>query len=161
MTVTIRAIHPDDAGEVLTLQRAAFVDDAILYDDPSLPVMTQTLEQVEAELADNLGCVAEDEHRIVGAARARRDGPLLLIGRIAVAPDRQGDGIGSALLDALERQGLARGCAEAELFTGSRNVANIELYEGLGYAQTQRVDQGDGTQQVFLRKRLDRRDRTP
>lgn len=41
-----------------------------------------------------------------------------------------------------------------ELFTGSLSEANIELYEREGYVQTERIDQGDGTATVFLRKRL-------
>jgi len=32
--------------------------------------------------------------------------------------------------------------------------ANLRLYRDCGYVETERVDQGDGTAQVFLRKRL-------
>ncbi|HUG86944.1 MAG TPA: hypothetical protein VMM13_20410 [Euzebya sp.] len=40
---TIRAAGPEDAREMLTLQRAAYVTEAQLYDDPNLPALTQTL----------------------------------------------------------------------------------------------------------------------
>lgn len=152
--VIIRPIEPVDAGEVLTLQRAAFASDAILYDDPRLDVMTQTLEQVEAELADNRGMVAFEGPRMVGAVRAMYSGGVLLVGRLAVAPDRQGDGIGTRLLAAVERAAVKQGCEAAELFTGSGNTANIELYRRLGYEPDREVDQGDGTAQVFMRKSL-------
>ena len=56
--VTVRPIRPEDAGEVLTLQRAAFVQEALIYGTPEMPPLTQTLEELEAELRDNLGCVA-------------------------------------------------------------------------------------------------------
>lgn len=97
------------------------------------------------------GRILAGEHE---AARALADGDTLLIGRIAVAPDVQGEGIGTRLLSALEQRGRASGCREAELFTGSLSEANIELYEREGYVQTERIDQGDGTATVFLRKRL-------
>lgn len=152
--ITVRDITPDDAGEVLTLQRAAFVQEALIYRSVDMPPLTQTLDEVRAELEENLGCVALDGPRMVGAVRARRDGDLLLIGRIAIAPDQQGRGIGTTLLDAVETRGRAAGATEAELFTGSLSEANLRLYEREGYVETQRVPGDDGIEQVFLRKRL-------
>jgi GNAT superfamily N-acetyltransferase len=149
MTVDIRPITPDDAGEVLTLQRAAFVQEAVIYQDIDMPVFAQTLDEVTAELTENLGCVALSGPRIVGAVRARIDGGMLLVGRLAIAPDQQGEGIGSALLDAVEERGRAAGAIEAELFTGRLSEANIRLYERQGYRESERV--GD---EVFLRKPL-------
>ena len=153
--LTVRPIRPDDAGEVLTLQRAAFVQEAQIYGTPQLPPLTQTLDELEAELVENLGCVAVDGTRIVGAVRARRDGELLLVGRLTIAPDQQGRGIGTRLLAAVEERGAALGATEAELFTGSLSEANLRLYERCGYRETGRVEQDDGIEQVFLRKTLD------
>jgi GNAT superfamily N-acetyltransferase len=153
--IQIRPIRADDAGEVLTLQRAAFVQEALIYGDPDMPPLTQTLEELTAELHENLGRVALDGTRIVGAARARLDETLLLIGRIAIAPDQQGAGIGSQLLAAVEESGRQAGATEAELFTGSLSEANIRLYEREGYRETQRVPGDGGVDQIFLRKRLD------
>ena len=153
--VTTRPIEPRDAGEVMTLQRAAFVQEALIYGSPEMPPLTQTLDEVESELRENIGVVALDGTRMIGALRARVDGDLLLVGRIAIAPDRAGEGIGSALLEAVERRGAEAGATEAELFTGSLSEANLRLYERLGYRETQRVPGDDGTAQVFLRKRLD------
>lgn len=152
--MTVRPIRPEDAGEVLTLQRAAFVQEALIYGTVDMPPLTQTLGEVEAELAHNLGCVAVRGSRLVGAVRARRDGALLLVGRLAIAPDQQGGGIGTTLLHAVERRGLDAGATEAELFTGSLSEANLRLYRREGYVETQRVPGDDGIEQVFLRKRL-------
>lgn len=144
-------ISPEDAGEVLTVQRAAFVSEALIYGTVDMPPLTQTLEQVRAELADADGWVARIEKRLVGAIRVRQTDDLLLIGRLAIAPDMQGSGIGRALLEAAEADTRA---AEAELFTGSLSEANVRLYESCGYRITERVDQGDGTSQLFMRKQL-------
>ena len=152
--LTVRPIRPEDAGEVMTLQRAAFVQEALIYRTPEMPPLTQTLEEVESELHENIGCVALDGPRMVGAVRARLDGSLLLVGRIAIAPDRAGEGIGTTLLAAVERRGAEAGATEAELFTGSLSEANLRLYEREGYVETERVQGDDGTEQVFLRKRL-------
>jgi len=152
--VHIRAIRPEDAGQVLTVQRAAFVQEALIYRSVDMPPLTQTLDEVRAELAANLGQVALDGDRLIGAVRARRDRDLLLIGRLAIAPDRQGEGLGSRLLAAVEQAGRDAGAVEAELFTGSLSEANLRLYEREGYRETQRVTEDDGIEQVFLRKPL-------
>lgn len=153
-TARIRPITVDDAGEVLTLQRAAFVQEALIYDAVDMPPLTQTLDEVRGELEDNLGCVAVDGERMVGCVRARIDGDLLLIGRIAIAPDQQGSGLGTALLSAVEERGREAGATTAELFTGSLSEANLRLYEREGYEESERVPGDDGTAQVFLRKQL-------
>ncbi|WP_298036957.1 GNAT family N-acetyltransferase [uncultured Microbacterium sp.] len=150
-SLTIRPIHVRDAGEVLTLQRAAFVSEAQIYGSVEMPPLTQTLEQLAAELADNAGWVASRGDRLVGAIRAVESDGVLLIGRLVIAPDQQGAGIGHTLLEAAEQGSTA---AEAELFTGSLSEANIRLYESCGYVETQRIPQGDGTEQVYLRKKL-------
>jgi GNAT superfamily N-acetyltransferase len=150
----IRPISVDDAGEVLTLQRAAFVQEALIYDTVDMPPLTQTLDEVRGELEENLGCVALDGQRMVGCVRARVDGDLLLVGRIAIAPDQQGAGLGTELLAAVEQRGREAGATTAELFTGSLSEANIRLYEREGYEESERVPGDDGTEQVFLRKRL-------
>ncbi|HWM16469.1 MAG TPA: GNAT family N-acetyltransferase [Microbacterium sp.] len=152
--VTVRPIRPEDAGEVLTLQRAAFVQEALIYRTIDMPPLTQTLEELEAELRENLGIVAVAGTRIIGAVRAQRDGELLLIGRLAIAPDQQGRGVGTLLLEAVEERGSAAGATVAELFTGSLSDANLRLYERVGYVQSQRVKGDDGIEQIFLRKRL-------
>jgi predicted N-acetyltransferase YhbS len=152
--IDIHPISPEDAGEVLTLQRAAFVQEALIYRDVDMPVFTQTLEEVAYELRDNLGQVARRSGRMVGAIRARIDGDVLLVGRLAIAPDQQGEGIGSALLDAVEERGRRAGARTAELFTGRLSDANIRLYERQGYAVAEAAGGAGGDDEVFLRKEL-------
>ena len=149
--IVLSPISPDDAGEVLTVQRAAFVSEAQIYGTADMPPLTQTLEQLRAELADANGWVARLDGRLVGAIRVRETPELLLVGRIAIAPDVQGSGVGRALLEAAEQ---ASDAPESELFTGSLSEANIRLYENCGYRIVTRVDQGDGTEQLFMRKSL-------
>ncbi|GAA4603107.1 GNAT superfamily N-acetyltransferase [Actinoplanes octamycinicus] len=128
---------PADAGEILTLQRAAYVVEAQLYDDPHLPALTQTLDELTAELAEDHSVKAVLGHRIVGAVRGKLDGPVLRIGRLVVAPDQQGRGVGTRLLAAIEA--AADGRAEwFALFTGHLSDGNIRLYQRAGYAETHR-----------------------
>jgi GNAT superfamily N-acetyltransferase len=149
--IRIEPMRVTDAGEVLTVQRAAFVSEAQIYGAADTAPLTQTLEQLEADIAGGGGWVARLGGRLVGALSCREADGVLLIGRIAIAPDMQGEGIGRRLLARAESASLA---AEAELFTGSLSEANLRLYRSCGYVETERIDQGDGTAQVFLRKQL-------
>ena len=127
--VGIAPATAEDAGELLTLQRAAYVTEAQLYDDLRLPALVQTLDELRAELAAGGGLVAREGARTVGAVRFRLDGDVLHIGRLTVAPDRQGAGIGTRLLTAAEGAVPARRTA---LFTGHRSEGNLRLYARCG-----------------------------
>jgi predicted N-acetyltransferase YhbS len=149
--IVISPISEADAGEVLTVQRAAFVSEAAIYGSVDMPPLTQTLAELEAELRSESGLTARIDGRLVGAIRFVEKDGMLLIGRIAIAPDMQGEGVGRTLLEHAERASSAQ---VAELFTGSLSEANIRLYERCGYVEHERVPDGDGTAQVFLRKNL-------
>jgi hypothetical protein len=51
------SLHADDLGEVLTVQRAAYVTEAQLYGDPHLPPLAQTLEKLREEVQPGLTLV--------------------------------------------------------------------------------------------------------
>lgn len=148
--VRIRPIVLTDAGEVFTLQRAAFIEEAHLYETVDTPALTQTFDELKAELASNCGCVALLGSRMVGSVTARMVGDVLSIGRLAVVPDMQGRGIGTRLLEAVE---AGVDAVEATLFTGALSVANLRLYIRQGYVETHRVTLPE-VELVYLRKRL-------
>ena len=136
---TIRPASDADSGEVLTLLRAAFVTEAQLHDDPHLPPLTETLDEVRAAVATGHLLIAVEGTRIVGTARGLPREGTWHVARIAVAPDRQGAGLGSALLAAVE----AAAPPEFEHFTistGPKSVRNVALYERHGYQQTPSAD---------------------
>jgi GNAT superfamily N-acetyltransferase len=97
---------PRHAGEILTVQRAAYVTEAQRYRAPDIPPLVETLAELRADLAraDDHGLVARAAWlgpRVVGSVRGRVTGSRMEIARFAVAPDVQGAGIGRALLAAV------------------------------------------------------------
>jgi GNAT superfamily N-acetyltransferase len=149
--IRIDAIRSEDAGEVLTLQRAAYVSEARIYHDPQLPALTQTLPELEAELAAGLGLAARCGHRIVGAVRARLADEVIHIGRLTVAPDWQGRGLGARLLAEMEASAPAR-ITTAALFTGHLSEANLRLYARCGYQEQRREELKPGLVLIHLTK---------
>ncbi|GAA0366618.1 GNAT family N-acetyltransferase [Actinoallomurus spadix] len=149
----IEPVRPGDAGELLTLQRAAYATEARIYGDPGLPPLVQTLDELTEELERGLAFKVTHGHRIVGAVRGRVEDDLLRIGRLTVAPDFQGRGLGTALLAAIE-ESVTPAVRHATLFTGHLSAANLRLYERLGYAEERREPLRPGVELVHLTKRL-------
>ncbi|GAB3687779.1 GNAT family N-acetyltransferase [Actinocorallia lasiicapitis] len=144
-----------DAGEILTLQRAAYVAEAQLYGDPFLPPLVETLDQAVAVIAgDSLVLKQTEGGRITGAVRATFSERTCLIGRLVVAPDRQGAGIGTALLKAIEAE-VAERTDALVLFTGHQSIGNLRLYKRLGFAEFRRERINDHLVHVHLRKELE------
>jgi ribosomal protein S18 acetylase RimI-like enzyme len=127
---------PADAGELLTVQRAAYLSEAQLHETFALPPLTETLDEIRAAIASVTVLKAVSGTRIVGAVRGRADGDTCHIGRLAVAPDLQGNGIGTALVRAIEARFPQ--VRRFELFTGPRSEANVRLYRRLGYVELPR-----------------------
>lgn len=143
MTFDVVRLDEAQAGEVLTLQRAAYVPEAQRYRDPDLPPLVETLDELAAALRSPsvVALGVRLGHRLVGAVRLRVDDGVAHLGRLVVAPDLQGRGIGSALLTACE-QALPPGVREIRLFTGDRSEATIRLYERFGYQRQGETPEG-------------------
>ncbi|NMM92475.1 GNAT family N-acetyltransferase [Rhodococcus sp. SRB_17] len=143
--------------ELLTLQRAAYVTEAQAHGDLSLPPLTQSLEELVGELSDPevIAIGLRSETSRLGAAvhltisSAAPD--VAELGRLVVAPDRQGQGLGSRLLEQLESF-LPTTVTKARLFTGEHSAGNLRLYGRFGYRETHRTPTPGGYALVHLSK---------
>ena len=79
--------EPSDAGELLTLQRAAFVTEGRLNGSFEIPPLTETLADIQASLRTGTVLVARVRGRLVASVRGevRSDGRWY-VGRLMVAP---------------------------------------------------------------------------
>ena len=153
LEVTVTLAGPEDAGELLTLQRAAYATEARIYREPELPALVQTLQALRTELGSVTALKATAGHRIVGAVRAHVEGTVLHVGRLTVAPDWQGRGVGSRLLAAVEDH-HAEEADTATLFTGHLSAGNLSMYARRGYIEARRERLRPGVELVYLTKSL-------
>ncbi|GGS53251.1 GCN5 family acetyltransferase [Planobispora rosea] len=151
---TIERAEPGDTGEILTVQRAAYVSEAQLYGDPFIPPLIETAEQVRKVVETAVVLVARDGSRVVGAVRGQLSQTTCRVGRLVVAPDMQGRGIGGALLAALHDEVAP---AQAfDLFTGHLSEGNLRLYRRHGYRETRRERMSDHLTLVHMRREAGR-----
>ena len=122
---------PEDAEALLTLQRLAFHQQGVLYDDFTLPPLTQTLDELLRDFDKFLYIKAMYRQRIIASVRAHREGATCFIARLAVHPDHQNKGIGRKLMQVVEAR--FPDVKRFELFTGYKSVRSINLYTSLGY----------------------------
>lgn len=129
--MNIQPATREDAAAILHLQHRAYQREAELYNDWSIPPLTQTLDELLAEFDAYLILKASIDGQLVGAVRAQISDGICHIGRLMVEPSYQGRGIGQRLMQAIEAALVPTQCYE--LFTGDRSARNVALYEYLGY----------------------------
>ncbi|MEU4449038.1 bifunctional NAD(P)H-dependent oxidoreductase/GNAT family N-acetyltransferase [Actinosynnema sp. NPDC050801] len=130
--VRLRPVDADDAAELVVLQRCCWVDEAIANHTWDLGPLHETCDDVRAWTNDWSVWCARLDNRLVAAVRARRDGDTWDIGRLMVAPDLAGRGLGGWLLRFAEDQ-APPGVRTLRLHTGARSDRNIARYERWGY----------------------------
>jgi ribosomal protein S18 acetylase RimI-like enzyme len=137
--IPIEPAQLGDAAGILGLQKLAYQSEAEICGDFSIPPLTQTLAEMEADFGRQTILKASLAGRIVGSVRAHAADSTCHIGRLIVHPECQNRGLGTRLMDAIERAFPT--VARYELFTGERSERNLYLYRKLGYVpfRTERV----------------------
>ncbi|MGW1346399.1 tRNA (guanosine(37)-N1)-methyltransferase TrmD [Kribbella sp. NPDC002412] len=145
-----------DAGEIHTLQLAAFLSEGRAYGDLSIPPLAEDAAASVQRLKQGGVLKAVAGTRIVGSVQVTVDGSVARIGRLIVAPDWQGRGLGGRLLKVAEQLAPAE-VTSYELFTGAESDRNLGLYQKAGYREVRRERQTEKVELVLLAKRRRRR----
>jgi ribosomal protein S18 acetylase RimI-like enzyme len=146
----MRQAGPGDVAAVTALVEAAFARHIAAVGRRPAPMD-----------ADHAGHVARGEQYV----RDGDDGTLaasiviidggdhLVVHNVAVAPARQGEGLGRALLAFAEDEARRRGRPELRLHTNAAMADNLIMYRRLGFAETGR-EFDEGFHRVFFAKRV-------
>lgn len=148
----ISKANREDLISILEIQKEAYQAEALLYDDYSIPPLTESPEDLKKAFTSQLILKAEIDNQLVGSVRTRQEENRCLIGRLSVNPKFQRQGIGSALLQACE--GIFPDVMCCELFTGSKSTSNLRLYERLGYKPVREDVLSPQVTLVYLHKNI-------
>ncbi len=128
----VRHAVPADAGEILTLQRACWMQEQQANPDAWVPALHESLDDVRRWLPEWTVLTLRRAGRLVAAARARAEGDEWDVGRLMVAPDLQGQGLGRLMLAAVEAAAPDTATTYS-LFTGAGSTGNHRFYKRAGY----------------------------
>ncbi|MHC1725996.1 MAG: GNAT family N-acetyltransferase [Syntrophobacteraceae bacterium] len=148
--MTIERASFEDAKEILELQKLAYVSEAEIYSDYSIPPMMQTLDQIQIDFKGQVFLKVSIDGRIIGSVKGCMKGGTCHIGRLIVHPDFQNRGIGGRLMKEVE--GFFAHAERYELFTGHRSERNLRLYHRLRYKPFASNPVTDHLTLVFMEK---------
>jgi tRNA (guanine37-N1)-methyltransferase len=138
----LRPAQPADAEELVVLQRACWLSEAVANSTFDIPALTEDADNVRRSFDEWRTWVVRSGGRLVGSVRARTspdDRDQWEISRLMVAPDLQGRGIGRSLLEYAESV-APEGTRRFWLNAGTGSSANLRRYRRAGY----RVRPGEG-----------------
>ena len=115
-----------------------------------IPPLKQTIEELYNEFQKGTILKALDDIGvIIGSVRAYQENGTVYIGKLMVHPEMQRKGIGTKLLLEIEREYPNQ---RYELFTSTKSISNIRLYERLGYKIFKEETVSQELQFVYLQK---------
>lgn len=151
MRTVIEKAVVTDAAEILSLQKIAYLSEAEIYEDYSIEPLVQTIESLEQQFNNHIVLKAIIDNILIGSVRACVENETTYVGKLMVHPNFQRLGIGTLLMKDVEKHCVTN---RYELFTGSKSVNNIRLYEILGYRVFDRKMFDDKLGLVWMEKIL-------
>lgn len=146
----IKKAQKEDLEKILELQYLAYQSEAKLFGNMDIPPLKQTIEEVYDEFQKGTVLKAVDDGDvIIGSVRAYEENGTVYIGKLMVHPKMQRKGIGTKLLLEIEKEYPNR---RYELFTSTKSISNIRLYERLGYKIFKNEAVSQELQFVYLQK---------
>lgn len=121
--VSFRPLARGDLDRVCAIEEAVF----------PMPWSRDSFEAEVSDTSTSFHWVAEEGGRVVAYLISWLIEDELHIGNVAVAPARQGRGIGPALFDYCLGRAAARGVARATLEVRASNERAMSLYESRGF----------------------------
>ena len=148
--IIIEKACKEDLKEILSLQYTAYQSEAKLFNTTDIPPLKQTLEEVNEEFQKGIILKATDESgTIIGSVRAYQENGTVCVGKLMVHPDFQKQGLGSKLLLQIESLFPKQ---RYELFTSTKSINNIRLYQKLGYRILREEAVTEELQFVYMEK---------
>ena len=148
--ITIEKAQENDLQEILALQYIAYQSEARLFNSTDIPPLKQTIDEVRNEFDNGIFLKAVDESgNIIGSVRAYEKDNTVYIGKLMVQPNMQKKGLGTKLLLEIEKQYPNK---RYELFTSTKSISNIRLYEKFGYKIFRKEAVSQELEFVYLEK---------
>ena len=150
MKDSISKANMEDLQEILQLQYLAYQSEAALFGNKDIPPLKQTLDEVIEEYHKGIILkMVDTDNLIIGSIRAWEMKETVYVGKLMVHPDYRHRGYGTKLLRRIEEYYPQK---RYELFTSTRSIDNIRLYQKMGYQEFDRRRVDDQLEFVYMEK---------
>jgi GNAT superfamily N-acetyltransferase len=149
MEPVIRRAEPADRAVVERIVHDAYIRYVSRIGRAPAPMN----DDYQSRIAEGVVRVLTIQDEIAGLVLLLPKADYLLLDNVAVAPERQGSGLGRRMIAFAEAEALRLGYPEIRLYTNAAMHENLAIYTKLGYQEFARVRE-DGFHRVFMRKRL-------
>lgn len=139
-----------DMENILELQKLAYLSEAEIYNDFTIPPLKQTVDEIKKDFLQQIFLKVIKNNKIIGSVRAYMKGDTCYIGKLIVHPDFQNQGIGKKLMNNIEQ--LFIETKRFELFTGHKSKKNLYLYQKLGYKRFKTEKVNNKLNFIYLEK---------
>jgi GNAT superfamily N-acetyltransferase len=147
--ITLREASTEDAQIIFSVMRAAFEEYEGVLDPPS-GAHNETVESVKRKLTGGAAVLAAVANELVGFAFYEPADELLYFGRLSVLPRWRNRGIGSALLEYVERRAQATGAAGVRVGVRLQLPHLVARYERMGYRITKYMTHDGYSEPTFV-----------
>jgi N-acetylglutamate synthase-like GNAT family acetyltransferase len=148
--INIRNAELEDLSIILSLQKKAYLSEARIYNDYTIPPLTQDINSITEEFNQGVILKAVNGNTIIGSIRAYQSNGTCFIGKLIVDKDFQNNGIGLALIKRIEEKFMD--VLRHELFTGNKSEKNLFLYKKIGYNEFSRRMVNENLTLIYLEK---------
>ena len=140
----------EDLQEILNLQYLAYQSEAALLGNKDIPPLKQTLDEMIAEYYKGIILkMVVAGGLIIGSIRAWEMKGTVHVGKLMIHPDYRQHGFATKLLGEIEKHYPQK---RYELFTSTRSIDNIRLYQSMGYREFDRRSMDDRLDFVYMEK---------
>ena len=140
----------EDLQEILNLQYLAYQSEAALLGNKDIPPLKQTLDEMIAEYHKGIILkMVVAGGLIIGSIRAWEMKGTVHVGKLMIHPDYRQHGFATKLLGEIEKHYPQK---RYELFTSTRSIDNIRLYQRMGYREFDRRSMDDRLDFVYMEK---------
>jgi ribosomal protein S18 acetylase RimI-like enzyme len=144
----LRPAAPSDADRLWRIAQAAYSPYVSRMDRRPAPMSADYGEAIRRGRALVL---VDEAERVLGFVIHFAHRNSWFVENLAVDPNAQGGGVGSRLLRAAEDAARAAGAQRVLLYTNVVMAENVAFYEGRGYRQTMRMQDG-GYDRLYFEK---------
>ncbi|MCR5462645.1 MAG: GNAT family N-acetyltransferase [bacterium] len=140
----------NDLKEILDLQHYAYITEANRFNNMNIEPLTETLDDLKKEYEKGIVLKMVIDNKIIGSVRGYTENNTLHINKLMVHQSYRGNGYGKELIKAIEELYQNK---RYELFTSTRSIENINMYQELGYKIFKYKKIDDELEFVYLEKK--------